>query len=234
MQNIGELRHSIKQNLIKKQDGTGIIDLKEIHPININKFLDREKKYFNSYELWLKTKEIYKDELENEIRYNMEKFNLPYDFVEREFIEAFRPPVYDGSMCEAISLWNIRDSKGWLLFPVSKEEDRKFKIDIRAFYVPRQKLVHFQIKKYRENLPKEEWEKIQEDLKTAEKKYGKRPELIFIEFDETDKSKRNLMWTDENGEKYIIPFKGTFGRGRNFQLAFENLLEKIISQNKYN
>ncbi|PHA62882.1 hypothetical protein [Bacillus wiedmannii] len=232
---IGTIR-SKANNMLTKKDGTGHIDYPTIAEVNIKKFLKGKQSYFHSIQLWEIAKELFPSIVE-EMNQLSQELEVPISEVDTLYLESFRPKVYDASTCEAIVQWQFEKANGFERLPVTSDEDRIYKIDTRALFKENQTLLQVQVKKKPTFLFEEHEidyrEKLTKDLRRCETKFGRKPEVIFIDFDEFNKNKRHAYWKDEDGTTHRISFPGGLARNKNAESLFSQLFNIMINQKKY-
>lgn len=213
--------------LLKNKQGVGIIDYKELSKINVDKFLEGKNTYYTSNELWKIAKEIYSSSFKYYLERIAKEENVTQKDVNNELRKLFQYRVYEASIIEAICIWNIKNSKDYVLEPLTDDEDRNNKIDIKYRHKETQIVFNVQVKKWRKNF---NIDKRANELYVQINLYGA-PAIYFeIEFSEKDRNSRKLFLKDLENVIHVINFPGTFGRSKSFNEQFIALLDIVLEQ----
>lgn len=221
------LRKKCEELLLRSKIGVGIIDYKEISNLNIENFLDKDGKYLTSNDLWKIAKSMYSDDFFFYVSLISKEFKVSHSEVYKVLRELFQHRVYEASMIEAICIWNIAKAEDYVLEPVTDEEDRKNKIDIKFRHRETQLIFNVQVKKWRKNI---DHNKRASEMYSQITAYGA-PALYFeVDFSETERNRRTLYIRDLDYSVHKISFNRTFGRGKDFNKSFASILDLIVTQ----
>ena len=234
MKSVVEIRNFARNNMLTKKDKNSIghIDYKVISKVNIDKFMEPMKTYYSSYELWTIAKEMFPSIVE-EMKNIQRKTGMQWKDIDRIYLEEFSVCCYDGSICEAISTWFVKYAPGFVLIPVSDDDDRNFGIDVRALCLRNNQLIQIQVKKKPPVFTNDWWREVDDKLDKAQKKFVIRPDVFVIDFDEVNRMKRSLTWYDRYNRPTTVSFPKSFGRSQHFQKQFNELIDLMSRQEKY-